>query len=241
MNILKAFKNKIKQLFGSSTNEVTYKEHVITKKEKKHCIKTFDIPEDRLNILVMDDSEGNADITIEDLQELIELSVALRNGIESLNQEDKDFISTLSNYQMTNLHTLSLFKPNIIKATGDMAAFEVLHSLRSSKCIIHFAILDIIIGGMNQIDGKTKILDGIDVAKEIMDRGGIALFYSGCSIDADSSESKKTRQLLHKDIQNMIIEKTSSFEDKKKIILKSLNFFMYSNLKGSITENTGRK
>jgi CheY-like chemotaxis protein len=241
MNILTAFKNKIKQMFGTSTDEVTYKEHVISKKEKKLRINTFDIPEDRLNILVMDDSEDNADITIEDLQELIELSAALRNGIESLNQADKDFISTLSNSQMTNLHTLSLFNPNIIKATGDMAAFEVLYSLRSCKSIIHFAILDIIIGGMNQIDGKTKILDGIDVAKEIMERGGTALFYSGCSVDIDSSESKKTRQLLHEDIQNMIIEKTSSFEDKKKIILKSLNFFMHSNLKGCLNENSGRK
>lgn len=91
--------------------------------------------------------------------------------------------------------------------------------------IIHYAFLDIIIGGYNMKDGIGQIPDGIDVAKDLIDSNPDVkvLFYSGCSVDSESQEFKKCKSSLNKDINNMIIMKNNDLLEKKMQLVKFLS------------------
>ena len=104
-----------------------------------------------------------------------------------------------------------------------MAAFKVMKLLEVGR-VIEKAFLDIIIGGNNLYKGHLVILDGIDVAKAILDINPNAdiLFYSGCSLDESGAEFNKCKKLLGKDINSMTIGKNNNKLEKIKRLLELL-------------------
>lgn len=150
------------------------------------------------NILIMDDREEIISSIIDDLK--------------SLNASNDFFIDDY----------------NIIQVSTKMAGFNVLDILEYAPDIeIHFALLDIILGGKRVIDDKRKMVDGVDVAIEIWEHFPAAdiLFFSGCIIETNDdpmSFKNKFNSYTGHDMNNFIIPKDSSFDQE---LSKLLNFF----------------
>ena len=150
------------------------------------------------NILIMDDREEIISSIIDDLK--------------SLNASNDFFIDDY----------------NIIQVSTKMAGFNVLDILEYAPDIeIHFALLDIILGGKRIIDDKRKMVDGVDVAIEIWEHFPAAdiLFFSGCIIETNDdpiSFKNKFNSYTGYDMNNFIIPKDSSFDQE---LSKLLNFF----------------
>lgn len=156
-------------------------------------------------LLIMDDREAIISSMLDDLY--------------SLDMELADF--KLDNYNILTIHS-------------KMAGFNVLDILEKAPLIeIHYALLDIILGGKKVIDGKRKMVDGVDVAIEIWNHFDSAeiLFFSGCIIESDGKDifnfKDKFENFSGDKIENYILPKDSSFDDE---LNKLSEFFLGINL-----------
>lgn len=143
----------------------------------------------------MDDVQDVIDITIQDIKYLDYLASKInKTGLDNL-EEDSDFIDSLTNTELLKLTKINLNNYNIVISSGKMAAFSAMKIIEK----IDIAILDIIIGSHNIYNNEIKSLDGIDVAKELVNKGisiDSILFYSGCSLDVNSIEYLKAKKNL---------------------------------------------
>lgn len=171
----------------------------------------------KINLIIMDDNESAGEITKKEIMKLHEISQSINDtGLEKLNRFNSAFIQKLTNMQLIKLTKFDINNYNIIMCTGKMAAFQVI-GLIEKDVKIDKAFLDILIGGYNVYKGRCTILDGIDVAKDILESNPDSkiLFYSGCSLDEDSVECRKSDELLHKDIRKIVLGKDNDTYGKK--------------------------
>jgi len=140
---------------------------------------------------------------------------SMMDDLYSLDDQETDF--NLSKYNILTIHS-------------KMAGFFVMDILKYAPLItINYALLDIILGGKKVIDGKRKMLDGVDVAIEIWKNFDAAeiLFFSGCIIESDSKDifnfKDKFEEFAGESIENFILPKDSSFEDE---LEKLAEFFL---------------
>lgn len=142
------------------------------------------------NILIMDDRKEIISSMIDDLKSL-----------------DESIIFNLDYY-------------NIISVATKMAGFHVLDILEKAPDIeIHYALLDIILGGKRVVDGKRRMVDGVDVALEIykQHQNSEILFFTGCIIEDTNDPShfkNKFNKFTGEDIRDHIMTKDISFEEE---------------------------
>lgn len=225
------FKNFWKTLVMYKIKYQSKKEHInykslndikTPKKLKEIPLLEYSKNTDKINFLIMDDNEIGVNISIKDVEELNELANILRTkGIHNIPLKYEVFVNKMTNFELRDLSKFDLDKFQLIKSTTDMAGFSVLEMLQDIK--IDYAFLDILVGGLGMYKGKVTVIDGIDVANEILTRNPKAkiIFYSGCNINKESSEYIKAKKLLGVNIENIMILKDSDIMKKR---LKLLTF-----------------
>ncbi len=141
------------------------------------------------NLLIVDDKEG--------------IISSVLNDLKVLNEEH--IIFDLDDYNIIALHT-------------NMAGFNVLEVLTKAPGIeINYALLDIVLGGKKIVNGKRKMVDGVDVAIEIWKKFPTAeiLFFSGCMIGYDEiplNFKTKFDTFTNDDMNDYILSKDATFE-----------------------------
>ena len=129
---------------------------------------------------------------------------------------------------LDNTNNFFLEDYNILTVSSKMAGFSVLDILeKAPKIEINFALLDVILGGKKNIDGKRKMVDGVDVAIAIWEKFPNAdiLFFSGCIIETNDdpfSFKNKFDKYTDDDMNNYLIPKDITFEQE---LTKLSNFF----------------
>jgi len=201
--------------------KIVYKENRISKDFDFEEVPDLVIPDNsKKNLLIMDDVSDVINVTIKELEFLDRCSEKINeSGLENLGSF-KPFVEELTNTELMKLTKISLDDFNIIRAEGKMAAFQ---AMRADS--IDYCILDIIIGGHNIFNHEIKILDGIDVAYEMVKKGvpiECILFFSGCSLGETSAEFKKAKDLLGIDITDRVIYKDNNINQKLKMLISLL-------------------
>lgn len=129
---------------------------------------------------------------------------------------------------LDNTNNFFLEDYNILTVSSKMAGFSVLDILeKAPKIEINFALLDVILGGKKNIDGKRKMVDGVDVALAIWEKFPNAdiLFFSGCIIETNDdpfSFKNKFDKYTDDDMNNYLMPKDITFEQG---LTKLSNFF----------------
>ena len=129
---------------------------------------------------------------------------------------------------LDNTNNFFLEDYNILTVSSKMAGFSVLDILeKAPKIEINFALLDVILGGKKNIDGKRKMVDGVDVALAIWEKFPNAdiLFFSGCIIETNDdpfSFKNKFDKYTDDDMNNYLMPKDITFEQE---LSKLSNFF----------------
>ena len=129
---------------------------------------------------------------------------------------------------LDNTNNFFLEDYNILTVSSKMAGFSVLDILeKAPKIEIKFALLDVILGGKKNIDGKRKMVDGVDVAIAIWEKFPNAdiLFFSGCIIETNDdpfSFKNKFDKYTDDDMNNYLMPKDITFEQE---LTKLSNFF----------------
>ena len=129
---------------------------------------------------------------------------------------------------LDNTNNFFLEDYNILTVSSKMAGFSVLDILeKAPKIEINFALLDVILGGKKNIDGKRKMVDGVDVAIAIWEKFPNAdiLFFSGCIIETNDdtfSFKNKFDKYTDDDMNNYLMPKDITFEQE---LSKLSNFF----------------
>ena len=152
-------------------------------------------------ILIMDDREEIISSIIDDLK--------------SLDSSDTFFIDDY----------------NILTVFTKMAGFDVISILEEAPDIeIHYALLDIVLGGKKIIDGVKTMVDGVDVAIRLFKRFPSIdiLFFSGCIIESSDDPThfkNKFDTYTGDDLNNYIMAKDIAFEDELKKLSEFFNGF----------------
>lgn len=129
---------------------------------------------------------------------------------------------------LDNTNNFFLEDYNILTVSSKMAGFSVLDILeKAPKIEINFALLDVILGGKKNIDGKRKMVDGVDVAIAIWEKFPNAdiLFFSGCIIETNDdpfSFKNKFDKYTDDDMNNYLMPKDITFGQE---LTKLSNFF----------------
>ena len=129
---------------------------------------------------------------------------------------------------LDNTNNFFLEDYNILTVSSKMAGFSVLDILeKAPKIEINFALLDVILGGKKNIDGKRKMVDGVDVALAIWEKFPNAdiLFFSGCIIETNDdpfSFKNKFDKYTDDDMNNYLMPKDITFGQE---LTKLSNFF----------------
>jgi len=129
---------------------------------------------------------------------------------------------------LDNTNNFFLEDYNILTVSSKMAGFSVLDILeKAPKIEINFALLDVILGGKKNIDGKRKMVDGVDVALAIWEKFPNAdiLFFSGCIIETNDdpfSFKNKFDKYTGDDMNNYLMPKDITFGQE---LSKLSNFF----------------
>src|SRR5574344_209285 len=129
---------------------------------------------------------------------------------------------------LDNTNNFFLEDYNILTVSSKMAGFSVLDILeKAPKIEINFALLDVILGGKKNIDGKRKMVDGVDVALAIWEKfpNADVLFFSGCIIETNDdpfSFKNKFDKYTDDDMNNYLMPKDITFEQE---LTKLSNFF----------------
>lgn len=226
MNFLRKF---CPILFDSPTKRDTSKYKSLSQIEKKDVVDLIDVikipKNDKKNIIIMDDNDIAGDITKTDIESIGSMAkfIANHGDIETINKRYKLLLENIDDETLTNLSKLNLDDFNIILVTGKMAGYTLISAL-DRGLTVDYAILDIILGGSGVYRGKTTIVDGIDVAKEIISRNQKAhvMFYTGCSFEKGQVEWRRV-SLLTDNIEDMVLHKNHDLLYKKEKIINLLS------------------
>lgn len=188
MNILNVFKKKeeIKPSVESKGLDET--------QLYKAGITSTEIPNNgKENIILMDDVHFMNKSIARELQRLRDNLNQIDTACKVFHNIEERFGPDISAAVMKWTETFDIKNYNIIQFTGDKCGYEVIQSVSESNAVIHYAILDIILGGVviNEEDAF-QIIDGIDVGKFLIDNYPPAriMFHTGCSMNNSKEEAK---------------------------------------------------
>ena len=111
---------------------------------------------------------------------------------------------------------------NVLTVFTKMAGFDVLRIIDEAKEIeIHYALLDIILGGKKLVDDKRKMIDGVDVAINLYQRFNSIdiLFFTGCIVDNSNDPTNfknKFEKFMGDSISKYMIPKDIPFDEEMK-------------------------
>ena len=157
--------------------------------------------EDRINLLIMDDSA--------------EIISSLIDDLETLNESN----------------SINLDEYNIIAVSSRLAGFKVLEILKKAPDInIDYALLDIVLGGKKVVDGIRTMVDGVDIAIQLLKQYPEVeiLFFSGCIIESVSNTSHfttKFNDFTGDKLNDYMMPKDINFEKELKKLTNFLNGF----------------
>jgi len=147
--------------------------------------------------------------------------------------DNESIISTVMD-QLYTLDDTSIFNIddyNIITVYSIMAAFNVIEILEYAPNIeIHFALLDLVIGGKKRINDKLVQYDGLDTAIKIWEKFPNAkiLFLSGCIIepkDDPSNFKERFFKFYGEDMDRFVIQKGIKFNTETEDLRLFFNGF----------------
>lgn len=221
--MFESIKNLLK-LNKETETKIEYKSSADLGKETYYdIIPTIEIPtNEKPNILILDDNVEAGKVTVLDLEIINSIALKIReNGLNNLSKKQKEFIEKLPNRHLDTLMKFDLDNYNVILSTGIQSAFSVFEAI-DNGLKVDYAILDILIGGHNKYKDKTRILDGIDVAKKILESNPRVKykFYSGCSLVDDSDESIKFKNTIGGNLTKKVIIKDKNLNWKREKILE---------------------
>jgi hypothetical protein len=120
---------------------------------------------------------------------------------------------------------------NILTVFTKMAGFDVLRIIDEAKEIeIHYALLDIILGGKKLVDDKRKMIDGVDVAINLYQRFNSIdiLFFTGCILDNSNDPTNfknKFENFMGDSISKYMMPKDIPFDEEMKRLSAFFNGF----------------
>lgn len=120
---------------------------------------------------------------------------------------------------------------NILTVFTKMAGFDVLRIIDEAKEIeIHYALLDIILGGKKLVDDKRKMIDGVDVAINLYQRFNSIdiLFFTGCIVDNSNDPTNfknKFEKFMGDSISKYMMPKDIPFDEEMKRLSAFFNGF----------------
>lgn len=120
---------------------------------------------------------------------------------------------------------------NILTVFTKMAGFDVLRIIDEAKEIeIHYALLDIILGGKKLVDDKRKMIDGVDVAINLYQRFNSIdiLFFTGCIVDNSNDPTNfknKFEKFMGDSISKYMMPKDIPFDEEIKRLSAFFNGF----------------
>ena len=179
---------------------------------------------DKKNLVIVDDNEIAGEITKEDVGILGSIASFIREDstLSKIPEKYKPILEKLDNDTLYSLSTLDMDDFNIILITGKMAGFQLVSAI-GRGLRVDYAVLDIILGGSGVYKGETSIIDGIDLAGDILDRNPEAnvMFYTGCSFEKGQDEYKRVSKLTSR-INDMVLFKNNDLLYKKKRLINLL-------------------
>ncbi len=120
---------------------------------------------------------------------------------------------------------------NILTVFTKMAGFDVLRIIDEAKEIeIHYALLDIILGGKKLVGDKRKMIDGVDVAINLYQRFNSIdiLFFTGCIVDNSNDPTNfknKFEKFMGDSISKYMMPKDIPFDEEMKRLSAFFNGF----------------
>lgn len=163
--------------------------------------------DDNFHIVLADDNAGSLALLEIDLEIIIGNTNLKSIGIESLD--------VLEDFQK-HLNSKSNFE--IQKVGGDYATYSIFRKVeRHPEYRIDFAIIDIIFGGVVYKDDKPLRIDGIYLAKAILEKNPDAevILFTGSDLNFNSKEYLDIIKLFGKDfLKTNVVFKTPNFEDR---------------------------
>lgn len=198
----------------------------VSKAKEVDLIPYVEIPDNtKKNIVIIDDNDIAGDITKEDIKVLGRISKVLNEkiSIEDIEHRYRALIEKFDNKTLDDLSHLCLDEYEITLITGKMAGFSLINALKKGL-IVDYAVLDIILGGSGLYKDTQTILDGIDVAKDILESNPKAnvMFYTGCSFEKGQEEYKKVSKLTD-NMEDMVLHKGNDLLHKKKKLIELLS------------------
>ena len=193
----------------------------ILKCEKKYCF------------LLSDDNSSSILLMENDLKFILGLPSLVENEIsDNIVKEKNNLLLKLKN--SVNLNTDNT---SIIKISGENSPLNIILSLLNGLKI-DYAVLDIIFGGLIEINNKRLFIDGIDVAEFILDMNNkaVIIFYTGCDLNETTEEYNKLSELkkVYPD-QIFIVDKDINDENRINTFINSFKSFY--KIQGNINES----
>jgi hypothetical protein len=151
---------------------------------------------DKKNILVMDDSPIMTMLIEKDLHKMFNnKDKVLDSLLKEMNR--RQYTETKISQVLDVFYSLKEENYTITISNGDKCGYSVKNTVEQNPdFIVHYAILDIILGGIiiNERD-EFEYVDGIDVGEVLLKKYNTnVLFHTGCSLDG-SKESLKLQEL----------------------------------------------
>jgi hypothetical protein len=148
------------------------------------------------NILVMDDSPIMTMLIEKDLHKIFNNKDKILDPLlKEMNR--RQYTEIKMSQVLDILHSLKEENYIITIANGDKCGYAVKNTVEQNPdFIVHYAILDIILGGIiiNEKD-EFEYIDGVDVGEVLLEKYNTnVLFHTGCSLDG-SKESLKLQEL----------------------------------------------
>jgi len=199
------FKRKLKEIHNINKIETTF-ENQKNIPNMKDFYKDCDL-KSQFNLIYSDDHPGSIRIMKHDIDVILKKKFYFYD----INDELKNKILDLN---------LSYDIFNICIYESEFAPYYLINDLKKYEKINYtIAILDIIFGGVTlDKDNNFLFLDGIDVAKEILNKNSnsIIIFYTGCDLNMHSTEYQKLDSLLKKFPDNILVT-DKDIDDNKRI------------------------
>jgi len=199
------FKKKLKEIHNTNKIETSF-ENQKNVPNMKDFHKGCDL-RSQPNLIYSDDHPGSIRIIKHDIDVILKKNF----NFYDINEELKNKILELN---------LSYDIFNICIYESEFAPYYLINDLKNHEKInLTIAILDIIFGGVAlDKDNNFLFLDGIDVAKEILNKNpySIIIFYTGCDLNVHSTEYQKIDNLLKEFPDNILIT-DKDIDDNKRI------------------------
>jgi len=171
-------------------------------------------------IILLDDNSGSLIFLRSDFDYIARVQQDLKN--DKINKIDEEFIELLKKEEIYEEFLKIPFEFfDIVSAEGELGAFTIKKYLeQDGQC--DFAILDIILGGVQIENGHIVSLNGIDVADLIWKKFPECKikFFSGCVLNKKSEETIQFRNITGREIKDFVMFKDPNIIGRRIEIVK---------------------